>query len=42
MDSSLVPSEINEDFLNIVKSSGKINLLKSKLEKVLLNGVTET
>lgn len=42
MDSSLIPSEINEDFLNIVKNSGQIDLLKSKLEKVLLDGVTET
>lgn len=41
MDSSLVPSEINEDFLNIVKNSGQIDLLKSKLERVLLDGVTE-
>ena len=42
MDSSLIPSEINEDFLNIVKNSGQIDLLKSKLERVLLDGVTET
>lgn len=42
MDSSLIPSEINEDFLNIVKNSGQIDILKSKLEKVLLDGVTET
>lgn len=41
MDSSLIPSEINEDFLNIVKNSGQIDLLKSKLEEVLLDGVTE-
>lgn len=41
MDSSLIPSEINQDFLNIVKNSGKINLLKDTLEKVLLEGVTE-
>lgn len=41
MDSSLIPSEVNEDFLNIVKDSGKINLLKSKLEEVLLDGITE-
>ncbi len=41
MDSSLIPSEINEDFLNIVKNSGQIDILKSKLEKVLLDGVTE-
>ena len=41
MDSSLIPSEINEDFLNIVKNSGQIDTLKSKLEKILLDGVTE-
>lgn len=41
MDSSLIPSEINEDFLNIVKNSGQIDILKSKLERVLLDGVTE-
>ena len=41
MDSSLIPSEINEDFLNIIKNFGQIDLLKSKLEKVLLDGVTE-
>ncbi len=41
MDSSLIPSEINQDFLNIVKNSGQIDLLKSELEKILLDGVTE-
>ena len=41
MDSSLIPSEINEDFLNIIKNSGQIDILKSKLERVLLDGVTE-
>ena len=41
MDSSLIPSEINEDFLNIVKNSGQIDILKSKLERILLDGVTE-
>lgn len=41
MDSSLIPSEINEDFLNIVKNSGQIDILKSKLEKILLDGITE-
>ena len=42
MDSSLIPSEINEDFLNIIKNSGQIDLLKSSLERVLLDGITET
>ena len=42
IDSSLFPSEINQDFLNLVKSSGQINILKDKLQDVLLEGVTDT
>ena len=41
MDSSLIPSEINEEFLNLIKNSGKIDFLKEKLEQNLLEGITE-
>lgn len=39
LDSSLTPSEINQDFLNLVKSSEKIDILRAKLEEVLLEGI---
>ena len=41
VDSSLMPSEINQDFLNLIKSSGQIESLKNRLEEVLLDGVTD-
>lgn len=41
VDSSLMPSEINQDFLNLVKNSGQIELLRNRLEEVLLEGVTD-
>lgn len=40
VDSSLIPSEINQDFLNIIKDSGMINDLTKSLQKTLLEGVS--
>lgn len=38
IDSSLTPSEINEDFMNIVKNSGKVELIRDKLKSTLFQG----
>lgn len=38
MDSSLIPSEINEDFMNLFKNSNNIDLIKNRLSSILLEG----
>lgn len=41
MDSSLIPSEINEDFMKLVQNEGITDQLKNAIEQSLLYGLTE-
>ena len=38
MDSSLIPSKVDEDFMNLFKNSNNIDLIKDRLSSILLGG----